>query len=105
MMADAGSREQGGGKGEFSGLTVLLDGYFHEEFRVEYGGHEGAARAFLRDASADERAEAALALKEFLAWAEEAERPLWQTALRSAGGAWRPRSLEPLREVFAILGR
>ena len=44
-MAGAGSREQGAGKGEFSGLTVLLDGYFHEDFRVEYGGHEGAARA------------------------------------------------------------
>ena len=104
MTPGAGNGERGTGDAEFGRLAVLLDGYLHQDFRVEYGGHEGAARAFVRDASDEERAAAASALKGFLAWAEEAERPLWQAALRAAGGAWRPRSLEPLREVLAILG-
>jgi hypothetical protein len=103
MMEGTGNEERGTGDAAFGGLSVLLDGYFHEDFRQEYGSHEGAARAFLRDASAEERLNVALVLRGFLAWAEEAERPLWQSALRAAGGAWRPRSLEPLREVLAVV--
>ncbi len=88
----------------FAGLAPLLDGYFHEDFRAEHGSHAAATRAFAREASPAEVAEAAEALQGFLAWAEDVDRALWQAALRAAGGAWRPRSLGPLREVLAVLG-
>lgn len=88
-----------------SGLSLLLDGYFHEDFRAEHGTHEAAARAFARDASAEEVAEATWALRTFLEWAAGVEREAWQDALHRAGGAWRPRSLEPVREVLTILSQ
>ncbi|MFN8618066.1 MAG: contact-dependent growth inhibition system immunity protein [Dehalococcoidia bacterium] len=82
---------------DLGGLSLMLDGYFHEDFRAEYGGHEGAARAFVRDASGEERSESAAALDQLLAWATDVPRARWQEALGAAGGAWRPRSLAPLR--------
>lgn len=91
------------GAPDFGGLALILDGYFHQDFRAEYGGHEGAARAFVRDASAEERSDAAAALACFLEWAAGVPKGRWQDALGAAGGAWRPRSLAPLREVLAIL--
>ena len=102
----AGNREEGTESrepGTERALGMLLDGYFHEDFRAEYGGHEGAARAFVRDASLDERRAAAEALARFIEWADGVERPRWQAGLRRFGGAWRPRSLLSLREVLAIL--
>lgn len=88
---------------DLGGLSLMLDGYFHEDFRAEYGGHEGAARAFVRDASGEERSDAAAALDQLLGWATGVPRARWQETLGAAGGAWRPRSLAPLREVLAIL--
>ena len=88
---------------DFSGLALLLDGYFHEDFRAEHGDHQGAARAFVGDASASERVAATAALERFLEWAPGVPRIRWQEALEAVGGAWRPRSLSPLREVIAIL--
>lgn len=88
---------------DFAGLALLLDGYFHEDFRAEHGDHEGAARTFARDASGEERAEARASLERFLQWAAGVRREEWQGALGAAGGAWRPRSLGPLREVLAVL--
>jgi len=85
------------------GLGLMLDGYFHEDFRAEYGSHEAAARAFVRDASPEEREAALSALDRFLAWAATVPRRDWQDALGMAGGAWRPRSLGPLREVREVL--
>lgn len=100
--------ERGGGRGEddaprFAGLALLLHGYFHEDFRAEHGTHEAAARAFARDASEEELAEARMSLSEFLEWAGAESTGTWQAGLRRAGGSWRPRSLEPLREVLEIL--
>ena len=88
---------------EFPGLALLLDGYFHEDFRAEHGSHETAARAFAREASATERAQAADALQAFLEWAADVDVAQWQLALHRTGGAWRPRTLGPLREVLEIL--
>ena len=88
----------------FEELGVLLDGYFHEDFRLEHGSHEAAARAFVREASEGERDNVRKSLDAFLSWAEGVERETWQAALRRAGGAWRPRSLGPLREVRDVLG-
>lgn len=88
---------------DFSGLALLLDGYFHQDFRIEHGDHESAARAFAREASAAERARATAALKRFLAWAETVPVDVWQEALTRAGGSWRPRSLRPIRQVLEIV--
>lgn len=88
---------------DFGGLVLLLDGYFHQDFRTEHGDHEGAARAFAREASAVEAATAVDALERFLAWADNVPVDSWQAALRRAGGAWRPRSLGPIRDVLAQL--
>jgi hypothetical protein len=79
---------------------LLLDGYFHQDFRAEHGTHESAARAFAREASPDELRAARTALEAFLSWAEGLETETWQAALSAAGGAWRPRSVGPLREVL-----
>jgi contact-dependent growth inhibition (CDI) system CdiI-like immunity protein len=88
---------------DFGGLALLLDGYFHQDFRTEHGDHEGAARAFAREASAVEAATAVDALERFLAWAETVPVDFWQEALTQAGGSWRPRSLGPIRDVLAQL--
>ena len=85
------------------GLALILDGYFHEDFRAEHGSHEGAARAFVRDASQEEVTEARVALEAFINWADGVPREAWQEALLRAGGSWQPRTLAPLREVSAIL--
>lgn len=85
------------------GLGLLLDGYFHQDFRAEHGTHEAAAKTFATEASPEELAEARNALEGFLAWAPGVARSAWQEALVRTGGAWQPRSLEPLREVLAIL--
>ncbi len=91
------------GTPDLGGLALMLDGYFHQDFRAEHGDHEGAARAFLLDASVEERSEARSALEGFLRWASGMRRDDWQDALAAAGGAWRPRSLRPLHDVLAIL--
>jgi hypothetical protein len=101
-----GRREKAGVRvPDFSGLALLLDGYFHQDFRTEHGDHEGAARAFAREASPAERATAEDALNRFLAWAENVPVDSWQAALRRAGGSWQPRSLDRVREVLAQLRR
>lgn len=85
------------------GLAVLLDGYFHQDFRAEHGSHQAAAHAFARDASPGELEAARRALAAFIAWASAVDRTTWQEALLGAGGAWRPRSLGPVRAVLAAL--
>lgn len=85
------------------GLALLLDGYFHQDFRAEHGTHEAAARAFVAEASPEELTEAKSSLDDFLLWAVSVKRATWQDALTRTGGGWQPRSLEPLREVLAIL--
>jgi hypothetical protein len=95
--------EKAEGPPSLEGLALLLDGYFHEDFRAEHGTHEAAARAFAREASPRELRAAREALETFLAWAERVETPAWQAALTATGGSWRPRSLAPLREVLQQL--
>jgi hypothetical protein len=101
-MEGEGRREKGDADG-FDGLALLLDGYFHEDFRTEFGDHLTAAAAFVGEASAEELDDARTALARFIEWAELSDRSEWQLALVRAGGAWRPRSLDPLREVLAAL--
>ena len=86
-----------------AGLALLLDGYFHEDFRATYATHTAAARAFASDASPGELEAARVALNRFLTWAASVRTPEWQRALRRAGGSWRPRTLAPLRDVLDVL--
>ena len=103
-MEGEGRREEGEVRvPRFEGLALLLDGYFHEDFRTEHGSHENAARAFAREASRVELAAAANALKRLIEWARGVSLDEWQDALVRAGGSWRPCSLVPLSEVLAIL--
>ncbi len=96
--------EKGEGPGPLpGGLALLLDGYFHQDFRAEHGTHEAAARAFAAEASEAERDTARAALAGFITWAETVALERWQDALGAAGGSWRPRSLGPLREVLREL--
>jgi len=88
---------------EFGGLALLLDGYFHEDFRTEFADHVAAASAFAKEASAEELATAKGALAAFIDWATSVDRETWQRALHRSGGAWRPRSLRPLADVAEAL--
>ncbi len=88
---------------DFAALGPVFDGYLHQDFRAEYGDHEGAAGAFRRDASPEELAEAVAALEAFLEWAGGVPRTSWQAALERAGGSWRPRSLARVKEVLDVL--
>lgn len=90
---------------QFAGLALLLDGYFHQDFRTEFADHLAAARAFANEASAEELAAARAALAAFIEWAPAVDRETWQQALNRSGGAWRPRSLHPLVEVAEALAR
>lgn len=106
-MNDKGRGVRGEGREPlFEGMALLLDAYFHEDFRTEFGDHEAAAGSFAREASMEELDAASSALGEFVQWAERRERAEWQAALVRTGGAWRPRSLEPVREVLkAVSGQ
>ncbi|MCA9831167.1 MAG: hypothetical protein R3B97_04210 [Dehalococcoidia bacterium] len=80
-------------------LRRLLDGYLHQDLRLEYGSAEAAAAAFARDATAAERAWARAALLRFAAWADGLDEDTWRPAWRAQGGAWRP---EHAAEIHAL---
>lgn len=84
-------------------LATMLDGYFHQDFVVEHGTAEGAARAFARDATLAELREATRELDAFLAMAEGESRHEWLRRLQRHGGAWRPRSLDSVRKVADVV--
>lgn len=84
-------------------LGRFLDRYLHRDFRALYETQNGAARVFRSEASADEVARVLAELEEFLAWAETVPTHAWQAALAELGGAWRPRTLGPLRALLGAL--
>lgn len=88
---------------EFPHLGAMLDGYFHQDFVAEHGSPEDAARAFLRDAPAGDVGPVRAELDEFIALARGETRQEWLRRLRGIGGAWRPRSLDSLSKVAAVL--
>src|SRR5262245_23428860 len=88
---------------DFPALRDFLDGYLHEDFVQEHGTPEAAVRAFLADASADEKAQLrndaqrfAAAIKEW-PWADA------RLALRRLGGAWAPGSRAALETWLALI--
>ena len=50
-MSNREHSSEDGEQPSFEGMALLLDGYFHEDFRTEFGDHERAARAFAVEAS------------------------------------------------------
>lgn len=84
-------------------LALLLDGYLHQDFVVEYGNAESAAQAFVREASIAEVTRACVELDAFIGAAERETRHEWLRRLRREGGAWRPRSIAALRNVANVL--
>lgn len=83
----------------FPRLSQFASGYLHQDFVVEHKTPRGALRAFLADASPDERAELLADVERFLAasvlrpWSEV------RAAFLALGGAWAPRSRAELVEL------
>ena len=84
----------------FPALSQFAGGYLHEDFVAEHGTAKGARDAFLRDASARERAAFGREGERFieetavLSWADA------RAAFRTLGGAWRPASRAALAALF-----
>jgi hypothetical protein len=87
----------------YSHFGRFLDRYLHRDFRALYDTQNGAARVFRSEAPADEVAQVLAELEQFLAWAETVPTRTWQVALAELGGAWRPRTLGPLRALAGAL--
>lgn len=84
----------------FPALSQFAGGYLHEDFVAEHGTAKGAREAFLRDASARERAAFGREGQRFieetagLSWADA------RGAFAALGGAWRPASRAALAALF-----
>ncbi len=88
---------------DYDHLGRFLDRYLHRDFRTLYETHNGAARVFRSEARTEEVATVLAELEQFLAWAETVPTREWQTRLTGLGGAWRPRTLGPLRAMTGAL--
>lgn len=84
----------------YPALGRFLDGYLHQDYRLEHESPVEAARAFRRDATAAQEARVAAELERFLAAAAEWPEERWQRALVRIGGAWRPEALDDLRALL-----
>lgn len=84
----------------FPALSQFAGGYLHEDFVAEHGTARRAREAFLREASARERAAFGREGQRFveetaaLPWAEA------RAAFTALGGAWRPASRAALTALF-----
>ncbi len=87
----------------YAALARFLDGYLHQDFRIEHRSAAGAARAFARVASEREQRDVVRQLRRFIDSADEKSPAEWQHALTGIGGAWRPDSLDDLRALLPIL--
>lgn len=85
-------------------LQRFLDGYLHQDFRLEHGDAVAAARAFAGDASEAERRWARAALDRFTEWARTVDEAAWRAEWKTLGGAWRPADLGAIRAVSDALG-
>ncbi|MEO8539834.1 MAG: contact-dependent growth inhibition system immunity protein [bacterium] len=84
-------------------LGVMLDGYFHQDFRYIYVSPVGAARAFAVEASPEQIAAARSELAAFIEWAGHVPKKSWQAAFTNAGGSWLPGSIAPILPVLQAL--
>ncbi len=87
----------------YPALARFLDGYLHQDFKLEHRTARAATTAFLRDATDREVARVANDFDRFVA--ALASRP-WderRDALARLGGAWRPATVAELADIQAAL--
>jgi len=84
-------------------LQRFLDGYLHQDFRLEHRDAADAAAAFAAEANGRERRWTAEALWRFAAWAEEVDEDTWRTAWKAQGGAWRPPGIDAIRALAGVI--
>ncbi|MGE0570543.1 MAG: contact-dependent growth inhibition system immunity protein [Dehalococcoidia bacterium] len=84
-------------------LQRFLDGYLHQDFRLEYESPAAAAAAFASDSSPAEQEWARQALQRFATWAAQVEEEAWRAAWKAQGGAWRPSGPASIRAVADAL--
>ena len=87
----------------FPTLTAFVRGYLHEDFRQVHGSLRGAAAAFSRDASPEERRQLAQELESLWhAVADHPARELRRFVTAELGSRWEPGSREELAELLEL---
>jgi len=91
--------------GRFPALAAFFRGYLHQDVAEEYGGAAAAARAFRRDASP---AEAAQAAAEWGSFAREVVAlslaEIGRAMVERMGSGWAPASRRDLERLGRALG-
>ena len=88
---------------QYPALARFLDGYLHQDLKLEHRTARAATAAFIRDATAREVANVASELDRFMEavathpWSERRD------TVARVGGAWRPASSAELAAVQAAL--
>lgn len=88
---------------QYPALARFLDGYLHQDFKLEHRTARAAATAFIRDATDREVAGVADELDRFMEavathpWSERRD------AVARVGGAWRPATVAELAAIQAAL--
>lgn len=88
---------------QYPALARFLDGYLHQDFKLEHRTARAATTAFIGDATAREVANVARELERFMEavakfpWSERRD------AVARVGGAWRPATIAELAAVQAAL--
>lgn len=88
---------------DYPALARFLDGYFHQDFRVEHGSAARAAAAFVQDASETERAAVERELTRLRSAIDGTPAEEWRAIIERIGGSWRPASLASIDRVIAVL--
>ena len=87
----------------FPALTAFVRGYLHEDFPELHGSLRGAAAAFAREASPEERRELARELESLLrAVADHPVPELRRFVTAELGSRWSPRSHGELAELLEL---
>ena len=87
--------------GRYPALTRFLDGYLHQDFKLEHRTARAATTAFIRDATDPEVARVADEFDRFMEatashpWSERRD------GLSRLGGAWRPATVAELAAIQA----
>ncbi len=92
------SEPRGGG---WEALRAFVSGYLHEDFVAEHKTPEGALRAFLRDASTDERRHLEQDAAGFLARVESWRWVDARSSFQTLGGAWAPPTRTAMSEFLS----
>ena len=88
---------------QYPALARFLDGYLHQDFKLEHRTARAATTAFIRDATDREVASVASELDRFMEavathpWSERRD------TVARVGGAWRPATIAELAAVQAAL--